>query len=532
MAVAPLRRVTAHSNSWLRLAGLLVAYACCFTALRGFAANWAMGDFYSLWFPAAGLRFAFLWRAGPKLAPAAAFAELAIQLATGQNNLRPEPLLAVLGIIGPCLVYGAVIYFVQSWDDRKTPILGLAPLPFALAAILGPIAACAAALPWAVPRALENGPLDLSGLLTSLLVFSLGDMLGVLLVAPPLLWLFDRITGRQSWNSRLPAKGVVVEVVLVMAGAFLLVWAIQLTGLGLMLAPVLLATCWVGLRTGRAGAWLSIAATAVIVLPLTGRPMGEPEHLRLHMLLACVAAIGYLAGSFAEAEARSHAEIARRNRMLYHADRLKTLRAMSVAVIHEISQPLSTIAIEAKNLASEARTDDPRRSDFQGAAQLIARKSQDLAQMVRRLRSFGDRAADDPSPIPISLIIADLAIIAAPEAKTAQVRLEMDGGPHACVLGQDIEIRQALLNLIRNAIAASPKGATVRVSHEVVGSRIRLAVDNELPPAATVRPGMGIGLIIARSIIEAHGGWIREDRPAPLHVRFMVELPLHGEMND
>ena len=50
---------------------------------------------------------------------------------------------------------------------------------------------------------------------------------------------------------------------------------------------------------------------------------------------------------FAEAEARSHAEIARRDRMLFQAERLKTLRAMSVAVIHEISQPLAGIMANA-----------------------------------------------------------------------------------------------------------------------------------------------------------------------------------------
>jgi signal transduction histidine kinase len=277
---------------------------------------------------------------------------------------------------------------------------------------------------------------------------------------------------------------------------------------------------------------MAIVATSVIVLPLTGQVSSEAEEIRLHMLLASIAAVGFLAGSFAEAESRSHAELARRNRMLYHADRLKTLRAMSVAVIHEISQPLSTIAIEAKNLAVQAHHEGVEQSEFQVTADLIARKARDLAQMVRRLRSFGDRAADDPSPIPISQLLADLSIIAAPEAKTANVRLELDGGPHACVIGQDIEIRQALLNLVRNAIAASPSGETVRISHVVNEGRVRFSVENALPAAATFRPGMGIGLIVARSITEANGGWIREERPAPLRVRFVVDLPLHGEIND
>lgn len=506
---------------------ILLAYALAFTGLRHASSQWTVGEMFSLWFPAAGIRFAFLWHFGAKFAPAAAIAELAVQLATGTNHLEPSPVLAVLGIVGPCLAYGAVIHLVRKHISGSAPIIGSEPLPFALAAVIAPLVACITALPWALPRAMESGILDVPMLLTSLLVFSLGDMLGILLVAPPLLWLVERSRRRTGFVRKPIGRWLVVEIIAVNAAAWGLVIAIREGGLGLMLAPILLATCWSGLRVGRVGAWIFILLAAILVLPATGQDVAEADRLRLHMLLACIAAIGYLAGSFAEAEAASREEIAKRDRILFQAERLKTLRGMSVALIHEISQPLSTIALEVKNLAALAEDPFENQEEIGEVTALIGRKSNDLANLVRRLRRFGDRAADAPSPIPVSATLTDVLEIARLEAKGRNVKLEMDNqAGHASVLGHEIELRQALLNLVRNAIAASPCHSTVFLRARRDESRLLLSVANETEASASVRAGMGIGLVIARSIAEAHGGALREERPAQEQVCFYLDLPL------
>lgn len=525
------RRPPATLASALRAIGLSLVYACLFVGLHHIAAHWAAGRLYSLWFPGAGLRFAFLWRMGPRIAPLAALAELFVEMATGELSPGRAPLLSIIGVVSPCLVYGLVIHLVQRHAGKRTPMLRLAPLPFALASMIGPLVACLSALPWAIPAAGGLQSIDLKTLVAALCVFTLGDMLGVLIVAPPLLWLAARLTRERSWKIDLPRPIVIVETVLLTGLAWAVVWLLDWAGLGLWLAPVLLTICWIGLRTGRAGAWVAILLAAAIVLPITIGMVDANERLGLHMLLACIAAVGYLAGSFAEAEARSHAEIARRDRMLFQADRLKTLRAMSVAVIHEISQPLSTIAIEAHHLSVASAASRPDWTEISDTARLIARKSQDLAQMVRRLRRFGDRAADAPSPIPVALLLGDVAAIAGPEAKAARVTVTFAEGPEGTVCGQDIELRQALLNLVRNAVSASPKGGVVDVTHFLLDDCVHLLVGNDLAEGAPPRAGMGVGLIIARSIAEAHGGRIVEERPTPGHIRFRLELPagsVHG----
>ena len=516
----------------MRQALILLAYGCLFTALHHYAARWAAGSFFSLWFPAAGLRFAFLWRMGARTAPAAAGAELLVQLVTGEATLGTSPPLAVLGIVGPCLVYGLVIHLVRSRGARRSRIIGLAPLPFALAAVIGPVMACIAALPWAVPLAMQNGAFDGQNLFHSLLVFTIGDMLGVLIVAPPLLWLGDYLGGGRHAAIRLANPAQVTEAAVVTAVAWSVVWATHEAGLGVILSPVLLATCWTGLRAGRPGAWLSIIVTAIVVLPMTGEGAEEIVRLRLSMVLASIAAVGYLAGSFAEAEARSYVELERRNRLLYQAERLKTLRAMSVAVIHEISQPLSTICIEANGLVAASSVPDPDQAEIAGTSQLIARKAQDLSQMVRRLRAFGDRSADAPSRLSIPVLLQEIARIADAEARALGVEILFQDGPDAVVSGQDIELRQALLNLLRNAIAASPRPGRVVMAHAISGDRLLVSIENDHCTSSGQRVGMGVGLIIARSIAAAHGGVIREERPSPQRYCYILDLPLAGETND
>jgi signal transduction histidine kinase len=265
---------------------------------------------------------------------------------------------------------------------------------------------------------------------------------------------------------------------------------------------------------------------------LTDAGADPAAQLRLHMLLACIAAVGFLAGSFAEAEARSHTELARRDRLLYQAERLKTLRAMSVAVIHEISQPLSTISIEANGLLAASRAVPPDLTDVAEISRLIARKAEDLSEMVRRLRGFGDHAADVPSSLSIPALLHELGHIAGPEAGAASIALDINEGPDAVVMGQDIELRQALLNLVRNAIAASPRSGRVLVDHSIAGDRVLIRIVNDHPASGSGRGGMGVGLIIARSIAAANGGVIRDERLAPQTICFILDLPLAGGADD
>ncbi|HEV2594296.1 MAG TPA: hypothetical protein VGU01_03755, partial [Sphingomicrobium sp.] len=258
-----------QSGSFLQNLLVLAAYGASFTILRHSAARWATHNLFSVWFPAAGLRFAFLWIVGARWAPAAALAELLVSVGAGTVTLTAPLPLSLLGVVGPCLVYGGVIGLVHA-RTRTRGTVEPDPVAFATAAVVGPMAAGIASLPWALPLAGARGTLNPSLLFSALLDFTLGDLLGILILSPPLLWLAHRLW-RGRWSAKIRAAELYRcgELLMLLTFAWGLVWTLQRLGDGLVLAPVLLAACWCGLRGGRSAGWAAALLTALLILPIT-----------------------------------------------------------------------------------------------------------------------------------------------------------------------------------------------------------------------------------------------------------------------
>lgn len=359
-----------------------------------------------------------------------------------------------------------------------------------------------------------------------MLVFALGDLLGILLLAPPLLvlakWLFHAVPLRLP---RVPfAKWL--EAGLVLAASWGLVGLMYELSYGVLLAPVLLGTCWAGLRAGRLVAWVTLVVSAVIILPMSGSGFHELERLEAHMLLACIAAGGYLAGSYSDRQELAAREIRRRDRLLFQAERLKTLRAMSLSVIHEVSQPLSTIALEASSLKRAAASASPNHEEIQEMADRIGRKSRDLSELIRRFRRFGEGGAEERSLSRAQTILNDIIDLIQPEAEQAGISLHVSSAPDVLVQVSDVEVRQALLNLLRNALAASPTpNGSIWLSCHTENGNVAFAIENVR--AIEPRPaGMRIGLYIAGAIAKVHGGSLRFDSPRPGRVRCTFRIPV------
>lgn len=483
-----------------------------------------------MWFPAAGLRLALLWRAGARFTLPVALVELAADVATGAVVVTtPDWPLTVLSVVRPVLAYGAVVFVIRRLSRRaaRGGALFTAPMPFALASVLAPIAAALAAVPQALLRPDLTGITDVQAMVLSLNAFAIGDLLGVLLVAPPLLWAVDRLSGRQRAPLRAPRMALLMEAAGVLAVGLAIGAGLAWIDLGLQPAPVLVAIAWIGLRSGRVGAWSALLLVAAIVLPISANDMTTPARLQLHLGLATIVVTGYLAGSFADAQARARDDLAWRDRLLFQAERLKTLRAMSVAVIHEISQPLSTLSIEARHLHESARDTPP---EVAATAALIHAKATQLSDLVRRLRRYGGRAVDEPTPLPISILVESVLALARPELSAAGVGLAVgtvDGD--LVVLGQEVELAQALMNLLRNAAQACGAGSEVTLTAAREGTNATLTVLNHCAPDQPPQPGMGVGTLVARAIVEAHGGTLARITDPAGTVRATIALPLIGD---
>jgi len=509
----------------LQHALLAVAYGIAFHLAHQSAALWGGSYYFSLFYPAAGVRFALLWWFGARITPLLMLTEVLVQIASGEILPgHPEVINQLVAVMRPPLIYGLAIALVRWMAGRGDATLATPPMPFALATVLAPIMASLASLGSnLIAPALLYSP-SVEPALTTTFAFMVGDLLGVLIIAPALLLLFNqRRLPRPAPRMALPPHSGEAAVVFICGWAFALV-AME-AGPGLMLTPIVVTSAWIGLRSGRVAAWLVIVFVAAIALPVSQATDDIPTRLALHMGLAAVAITGYLAGSYAEAQRQAQRDIARRDRMLYQAERLKTLRAMSVAVIHEISQPLSTLSIESRYLAELSADPAASRDEIAGIATLVERKVSGLAEMVRRLRRFGGRAVDEPSPIAVSTLLDDMAAMLRAEAQKASVRLNIGEMPADLVIvGQEVELVQALVNLARNAVAAAPGGEVAITAAREEGHAV-IRITNNVAPATEPHGGMGVGALVARAIVEAHGGRIIREDEADGHVVHHLSLP-------
>lgn len=516
-----------------RLVTILIAYGVAFVLAHHVARHWGGAHFYSLWYPAAGVRMALFWHCGARYAPIIALYECLIQLAVGVVQIdSPDIWNDLTGVARPSLIYGATIGLVRWMQKRGTSDLSIAPMPFGLAAVLAPTATAftAGLSEWVRPSVTPD--LSAQPFATTIAAFLVGDLLGVLLVAPPLLWLAARIGGAEHKEAGgWPSTARMIEAGAVFCLGWILAAGLASVDPQIALTPVLVTSTWVGLRCGRHGASVAIMCCAIIILPWSAPMTSVATRFALHMWLAGVAISAYLAGSFADAEARARRDIARRDRLLFQAERLKTLRAMSVAVIHEISQPLSTLAIESRHLAAISRSDAPDLADMAQSAALIERKAHALADMVRRLRRFGGRAVDEPSALSMRRLVEDGLDILKGEARALRCHITLNAQPgEFMVHGQEVELTQALLNLVRNAMTASP-GSRIMVDVGADKADAVVRVSNRSDIATPEYAGMGVGTLIARAIMEAHGGLLDRDGGDANMIHHIIRLPLMEAMD-
>ncbi len=228
---------------------------------------------------------------------------------------------------------------------------------------------------------------------------------------------------------------------------------------------------------------------------------------------------------------------------LVHISRMTTMGNMASALAHEINQPLSAIANYLKGsrrLIDQGVTDPDRLRDAIDKAADQALRAGDI---IRRLRDFVAHGATDRRAEPLSKLVEEASALAMVGARESGVRLRFDLGPDAdVVLADRVEIQQVLVNLARNAIEAM-RDAPVReltvstrrkdkdfvlVSVTDTGPGISDAAAATLfqPFSTTKSTGMGVGLSISRTIIEAHGGEIWAKNAPGAGAAFHFTLPV------
>jgi two-component system sensor kinase FixL len=210
---------------------------------------------------------------------------------------------------------------------------------------------------------------------------------------------------------------------------------------------------------------------------------------------------------------------------LVHISRLTALGEMASALAHELNQPLSAITNYLKGLRRMlADPDENTPANIHEAVDGAADQALRAGEIIRRLRNFVARADSERRIENLNKLIEEAGALALVGAKERSVRVRFQFESDADqVLVDKVQIQQVLLNLIRNGIEAMDgcerreltittrdAGGDVVVGVEDSGKGIAPEIAKQLfqPFVTTKQQGMGVGLSISRTIIEAHGGKI------------------------
>ena len=222
-----------------------------------------------------------------------------------------------------------------------------------------------------------------------------------------------------------------------------------------------------------------------------------------------------------------------RNRLV-EEEKLAAIGRLASAVAHEIRNPVAIIssAIEA---AASPKLSSEEREDMSNVALTEARR---LEKLTTDFLSYAQPGDLPHTEVDVFTLIGYIASIAKAQAlgKHVSIRLNIEDG---CLLyGNEDQLQQALLNLMRNAIDASPEGGQVSVECEPRQEYVRITIENQGPmipkyavlkifePFFTAKSGgTGLGLSIANKIAEKHGGSLRLEQNVLDHIQFALTLP-------
>jgi signal transduction histidine kinase len=227
------------------------------------------------------------------------------------------------------------------------------------------------------------------------------------------------------------------------------------------------------------------------------------------------------------------------------ASRRNTMSELVASLSHEINQPLGAILSNLGGLARLLSTGNPEPAMALEAVSNAIDDTKRTAEIVRRIRFMFKRHVEHKTAIGVGRLIDDVIKLVAGEASVRKISLQIGVAPSLPrVNGDSIQLQQCLLNLLINAFDAiadaksDQRGVTIKVAREKTGwvavcvsdsgAGLDPAIAKRLfePFVTTKRDGLGLGLLVTRTIVEGHGGRIWATPNPDRGTTFTFTLPV------
>jgi PAS domain S-box-containing protein len=229
---------------------------------------------------------------------------------------------------------------------------------------------------------------------------------------------------------------------------------------------------------------------------------------------------------------------------LAHVTRLTTLGQLAASIAHEVNQPLAAIVADANASLNWLAAAEPELERVRETLAAIATDGHRAADVIQRIRQLATKTEPRKARLDVNDVVREVVALVRAEVARYEITLTLDAAAALpSVVGDRVQLQQVVLNLVMNAIEAMapvtdrPRTLVIRserhddvarVAVHDTGVGIRASdVDRVFSAFFTTKPsGMGMGLSISRSIIEAHGGRLWAAANEPHGAIFQFSLPV------
>jgi signal transduction histidine kinase len=337
--------------------------------------------------------------------------------------------------------------------------------------------------------------------------------------------------------SRLRSYGVA----LIACGiALILTRPLHAESSGLFLA-IMISSLFGGRGPGLLAVVLSAIGFDLFLLPSALSISSAPSsYLRFGVFLIAA----FASSQLIENRRRIEEALSRTQARLSRATRVATVAELAASIAHEISQPLSAVVANGQACVQWLSGESPNVTNARVVAERIVRDGKDAGEVVRHIRALFKKTALDKVNLSVNEVIDEVLRLIHKETVGKRIAVETDLERNLpSTLGDRVQLQQVLFNLLLNGIEAMeavtdrPKKLLVRSKLQNLNT-IRVEIrdygtglpDSERAFEAfytTKEKGMGMGLAICRSVLEAHGGRLGTTPSQGPGTTFFFTLPLH-----